>query len=106
MRSFQAPSITGKLRYLLALICGVIVSIAALAQIIAAMTSLQQLEVRNLTRLAGVINTNSTTALVFKDRDATQRALTALGADPDIMVADIFTRNGELFARYTGAAYR
>jgi len=106
MRSFQAPSITGKLRYLLALICGVIVSIAALAQIIAAMTSLQQLEVKSLTRLAGVINTNSTTALVFKDRDAAQRALTALGADPNIMVADIFALDGGLFARYTGAAYR
>ena len=106
MRSSKAPSITGKLRYILVLICGVVVLIATLVHLIATMISLQQLEVKSLTRLAGVINANSTTALVFKDRDAAQRVLTALSADPNIMVADIFALDGELFARYTGAAYR
>jgi len=106
MGSFKAPSITGRLRYTLVLICGLVVLIATVVHLIATTVSWQQLEVKSLTMLAGVINANSTTALVFKDRGAAQRVLATLGADPHIMVADIFALDGEPFARYTGAAYR
>ncbi len=106
MRSPKAPSITGKLHAILVLMCGVVVSIAVVITLVATAVSLQQFEVKSLTRLAGVINANSTTALVFKEREAAQRVLTALGADPAILLAAIVTRDGEPFARYTSVGYR
>ncbi|HYQ90939.1 MAG TPA: response regulator [Candidatus Competibacteraceae bacterium] len=106
MRSRKVPSITGKLHAILVVMCGVVVLIAVLINLAATAVSLQQLEVKSLTRLAGVINANSTAALVFKERETAQRVLAALSADPAILVADMVTRDGERFARYTSTGYR
>ncbi len=105
MRAFRDLPITGKLRYLIMVTCAVALLIAFLVQVFAEAVSAERTAVKNLSTLAGVIGANSTTALILNDRKAAQQVLTALGAEPDIMVADIFTVKGEWFAGYIGTAY-
>jgi len=100
-----APSITGKLRSMLVLICGVVVLIGSIIHVIATILSLQQLEVNSLTTLAKVIGAESATALMVKDRDAAQRELATLSANPNIIMATIFGSDGRLFAQYRSPAH-
>ncbi|MCZ7626760.1 MAG: HAMP domain-containing protein [Candidatus Methylomirabilis sp.] len=50
--------------------------------------------------MADVIGTNSRAALAFRDRAAGERTLAALGADPRIMAARLYTQEGRVFATY------
>jgi PAS domain S-box-containing protein len=56
--------------------------------------------VRELTTLAEVIGTNSTAALSFNDQKSAEETLSAVKADPNIVVAHIYTKDHTLFARY------
>lgn len=50
--------------------------------------------------MADVIGTNSRAALTFQDPAAGERTLAALGADPRVMAARLYTKEGQLFATY------
>ncbi|MDY7033606.1 MAG: ATP-binding protein [Thermodesulfobacteriota bacterium] len=54
----------------------------------------------NISTLAQVIGINSTASLAFQDPDTANEILTALSAEPIILQACIFTKNGNLFATY------
>ena len=56
---------------------------------------------KQLSSLAGVLGTNSVTALLFADQKQAGQTLAALGAMDDIGQAVLFDRDGKLFARYT-----
>jgi two-component system sensor histidine kinase/response regulator len=104
MRAFGDLSITSKLRYIVMVTCGVVLLIASLVHVAAETFLFRQLAVKNLSTLAGVIGANSATALVSSDRNAAHQVLTALGTEPNIILMDIFTAKGELFARYSRTA--
>jgi signal transduction histidine kinase/CheY-like chemotaxis protein len=50
--------------------------------------------------LAEIIGSNSTAALAFDDARTANEILSGLKADPQVVSAHIFTREGRLFARY------
>jgi PAS domain S-box-containing protein len=56
--------------------------------------------VQELSTLAEVIGINSTAALSFNDQKSAQETLSAVKADPSIILAHIYTRDLTLFASY------
>jgi PAS domain S-box-containing protein len=62
-------------------------------------TTVQQLKI-----LGQIISTNSTAALAFDSRNDANETLSALKADPSIVVAAIYDAQGNLFARYPTTA--
>src|ERR1017187_8598643 len=55
---------------------------------------------QHLASLAEVLGKNSTSALDFNDSKVAEKVLSALRAEPDIVAASIYTKNGEVFAQY------
>src|ERR1700690_2774262 len=60
----------------------------------------KQLEIQDLNALAGVLGTNSTAALTFKDQKSAAEVLQALAAKPHILGASIYDQDGKPFASY------
>jgi HAMP domain-containing protein len=56
--------------------------------------------VRNLSTQAQIVASNSVTALSFNDPRTAEQTLSALEASPDIVLAQIYTTDGRLFASY------
>jgi signal transduction histidine kinase len=56
--------------------------------------------VQRLSTQAKIVGFNSTAALLFKDPKTASEILTALSAEPDIVLAGVYARDGNLFARY------
>ncbi len=105
MGDFRNLPMAGKVRYIALITCVVALLVASMLQLLAQAISLQRQTAATLSVLAEVISANSTTALLFRDRDTAQRLLSALRADPSIILAELFDAKGESFARYSGAAY-
>lgn len=59
--------------------------------------------VEELRTIAGIVADNSAAALVFNDPASADETLSALKAEPDIIGAAIFRRDGSLFATYAVA---
>jgi signal transduction histidine kinase/DNA-binding response OmpR family regulator len=59
--------------------------------------------VRALSAQAAIIAHQSTSALVFHDPESATATLTALGADPHVVSAALYGRDGTLFASYARA---
>ncbi len=57
---------------------------------------------KELSTLAEVIGTNSTSALDFDDQQSAKETLAALEALPHITSACIYTKDGKVFAKYIG----
>src|SRR5712671_3178018 len=60
----------------------------------------KQSAVRNLTTLGQVIAANSTAALAFDNGDDAKTILAALQAEPQIVAAAVYDKNGALFVKY------
>jgi signal transduction histidine kinase len=60
----------------------------------------KQSTVRQLTTLGQIISTNSTAALAFQSRDEAYEILAALKAEPHIVAAALYDKNGKLFVHY------
>jgi PAS domain S-box-containing protein len=61
--------------------------------------------VEKMAALAEVIEINSTAALTFNDMKSAEATLGSLNAEPEIMVAAIYTKKGDLFALYYNDDY-
>jgi signal transduction histidine kinase len=64
----------------------------------------RQAAVRQLSTLGEVLATNSTAVLAFDNPDDATEILGALKAEPHIMAAGLYDRQGRLFARYPAGA--
>jgi two-component system sensor histidine kinase/response regulator len=62
--------------------------------------SLRQSMVRGLATLAAITGSNSTAALTFNDPRAAREVLDSLSAEKQIVSACIYTREGQVFAKY------
>ena len=60
----------------------------------------KQLQIQDLNALAGVLGTNSTAALTFKDQKSAAEVLQALAAKPHILGATTYDQEGKPFASY------
>ncbi|MFZ0298505.1 MAG: PAS domain S-box protein [Candidatus Sulfotelmatobacter sp.] len=56
--------------------------------------------VRNVSMQAEIIGDNTISALVFNDPQSAEKTLSALRANPNLMYAQIYTRDGQPFAGY------
>src|SRR3984893_18748290 len=56
--------------------------------------------VRNVAKQAQIIGDNTISALVFNDPHTAEKTLSALRANPNLMCAQIYTRDGQPFAGY------
>ena len=56
--------------------------------------------VRNVSMQAQIIGDNTVSALVFNDPLSAEKTLSALCANPNLMYAQIYTRDGQPFAGY------
>jgi PAS domain S-box-containing protein len=56
--------------------------------------------VRNVSIQAEIIGDNTISALVFNDPQSAEKTLSALRANPNLMYAQIYTRDGQPFAEY------
>src|SRR5688500_7502483 len=52
--------------------------------------------------LAGIIGENAVPSLLFNDDEGAKATLAALRAQPDVLAAHLFDKDGRLFASYSG----
>jgi signal transduction histidine kinase/DNA-binding response OmpR family regulator len=93
-------SIKQKIIFLVTLTSCVAMFVAGLFLLVYDQHVVRRTMVRNLVIQAEIVGSNSTAALSFRDQTAAEETLAALQAEPHIMVAGIYTRGGDLFARY------
>ncbi len=64
------------------------------------LTTLRKVMVRGLTTQAQIVGSNSVSSLVFADPRSAEATLAALRAEPSIVSAGLYGRDGKLFASY------
>ena len=100
MLRFSDYSISGKLTWMNMLVSSAALGVACTAFIAYDLVSFQKVIDRNLSIQAQIVGTNSTSAILFDDREAAERTLAALQAAPNIMSAGIYSPDGRPFAGY------
>ena len=100
MRAFQNTSIKRKLTLIIMLTSTVALLLACGAFVAYEMITFRRGMVRDLFTLAEIIGYNSTAALTFDDVRSAEETLAALSAEPHVVSACIYTKDGNVFARY------
>lgn len=101
MRYMFSPSIAGKLTRLNLMVTGMALLLAYVAFLAYDLYALRQDLIGSLATEAGIVGTNSVTALLFDDQQAADSTLAALSHWPQIKCAKILRADGTVFARYT-----
>jgi PAS domain S-box-containing protein len=101
---FKNRPITRKLLAVILLTSGAVLTLACGTFLVYELVTFRQSMVRNLTTLAKAIAANSTAALAFQNTEDAQRVLSAVAADPHVVAAAAYDRNGILFASYANPA--
>ncbi len=96
----RSRQIRRSLMMMLLFISGVVVVVSCAAFSAYELVSARQVTLRDLTTLGKVIAANSTGALAFDDSASALETLSALRAEPHVVAAGLYGRNGVLFARY------
>lgn len=104
MTSFRDASIRTKITVLTVLMGILLLVLTAGAFVTIEVRSFRRGLVEQLTTLAEVIGTNSTGAISFGDPQAAEQTLGALRAVSPLRAAEIYTPEGQLFARYLANA--
>ena len=100
MRAFRDISIKQKLTLIIMVTSNVAVLVACVAFVINDMTAFRRSMPGEVSILAQVIGANSTAALMFDDRRSAEETLAALSAQPHIVSACIYGKDGKAAARY------
>ncbi len=99
-RDLKDLSIKRKLTVIIMLTCSAALLMASVAFITNEVLTFRKAMIENLSTLSEVIGNNSTAALSFNDRKAAEETLSALSAEPNVISASIYARDGSLFAKY------
>src|SRR5690349_12215477 len=89
-----------KLMRVILLTSGAVLLLTCAAYFIYEFFTFRQSTVRQLSVLGEIVATNSTAALAFDSRADAEEMLTALKAEPHIVSACLYDKDGALFARY------
>jgi PAS domain S-box-containing protein len=100
MSFLSASTIKRKLMVIIMITCSVALVLACAAILIFEVTSFRKTLLRNTAVMADVIGANSTTALLYNDRDAAKESLASLKAEPYVLAACLYDTNGMVFATY------
>jgi PAS domain S-box-containing protein len=103
MRSFQDMPIKRKLTLVMMFISSVALLVTGGVLAGYGLHKFRQGRIEELSALSEVLVANSSAALVFNDRVAAWETLSSLGADSGVLAAFLYTREGDLFARYAAA---
>jgi signal transduction histidine kinase len=98
--SVRTRSITARLYWLNALVCSIALILAYFAFLAYNLVTARQAAVNNLTSEAQIIGANSVSAILYNDPAAATNTLSALSNSSDVTAAAIYTKSGDLFARY------
>src|SRR5262249_30327287 len=98
--TFRDVSIKHKLTLIIMLTSSVALLLAGIAFGTYELIMFRRAMTSHLLTLAEMIGANSTAALAFNDQSAARETLTALSAEPHIVSATIYTRDGRAFAKY------
>jgi PAS domain S-box-containing protein len=93
-------SIKNKVTIITMLACMIVLLLLLVSFTIVEFALSRRAVVEKMAALAEVIGVNSTAALTFNDQKSAEATLASLNAEPEIMVAAIYTQKGELFALY------
>ncbi len=97
------PSIGRKLQGIILATCGVSILMACTALAVYDALTFRTELASELAAAAGIAGSNSTAALVFTDAPSARETLSSLRAQPHIVEACIYTRDGTVFATYARA---
>jgi len=100
MQFFRNASIKRKQTLIVMLTSGVALLLACTAFASYEVMTFRTAMVQNLSTLAEIIGNNTSAALDFSDPKAAKETLSALRVEPNIEVACIYTKSGEVFAVY------
>jgi diguanylate cyclase (GGDEF)-like protein/PAS domain S-box-containing protein len=101
MRSIRDISIRSKLIVIIMATCSIVLLLGGLALTARYAATEQQKTANRMSVLAQVVGANSTAALTFNDPLSARDTLSALVAEPSIIEARVYARDGTLFARFT-----
>ena len=80
--------------------------LACVAFIFYDISTMRKYMVRNLVNQADILAMSSGSALGFFDKEFATKTLAGLGADPDIIAAILYDREGNVFAKYQRQGHR
>jgi light-regulated signal transduction histidine kinase (bacteriophytochrome) len=104
MQMFSTGSITRKVMTVILVTCAVVMVLAFGALFTYEVVAARESAARNLTMLARAIAANSTAALAFDNQSDATQVLSAVAADPDVVVAALYDRTGNLFAKFSAGS--
>jgi PAS domain S-box-containing protein len=96
----QQNSISKKLTLMNVLVSAVALLLASGGFCAYDLYSFRMALVRNVSMQAQIIGDNTVSALLFNDPQSAEKTLSALRANPNLMYAQIYTRDGQPFAGY------
>jgi len=100
MQFFRNASIKRKQTLIILLTSGAALLLACLAFTTYEVAIFRKAMVRNLSTLAEIIGNNTTAALDFNDAKSVEETLSALKAEPGIVGAGVYAKDGQVFAVY------
>src|SRR6266566_1637491 len=89
-----------RLMAILLLTSGVVVVLTCAAFLAYEFVTFRQITLKNLSTLGGIIAANSTASLAFQNEGDAREILSALRAEPHVVAAALYDKDGKLFARY------
>jgi signal transduction histidine kinase len=89
-----------KLTAMLLLISGLVLLLTSTAFVTYQVVAFRQTTLKNLSTLGRVIAANSTASLAFANEADAREILSALRAEPHVLAAGLYDKDGRLFSRY------
>src|SRR3984885_3782916 len=100
MRTKKNMSIRRKQMLIIMATSGIVLFLACAAFSIYEVIAFRTAMVQNLSTLADMVDDNTAAALDFNDVKSAEETLSALQADPSIIGACVYTKDGVVFAKY------
>jgi signal transduction histidine kinase len=100
MTLFRDIPIKTKLMRVILLISGIMLFVTCSSFFVYEFYTFRQTTIQKLYTLGEIISTNSTAALAFQDNEGAEEILTALKAEPHIVAACLYDKDGKLFAQF------
>ena len=97
---FKDMPIRRKLMRIIFLISGIVLLVTCVTFFIYEFYAFRKTTVEKLSTIGKIISANSTAALAFDDPDDAKEILTALKAEPHIVAAGLYDKDGNLFSQY------
>jgi len=104
MLPFRNMPIKRKLMLIIMLTSSAALLLACIAFVTTDLITFRHAMVRDLSIKAEIIGSNSSAALVFNDQSSAQETLSALRAEPHIVFACIYNKDGRVFAKFLNGA--